>query len=243
MADASISHSLSLALRLLDTTTGLPVAGSEVTVSDCGQRPREADLGTLLFIDYPREDFSLTLRSRRYEDCSVDVRFSELDEKLPVLDIPLVPRDGFYGGEPLLTIEGVCPGTTEFSAVRMDDTACLYREFDAKKRLLTVFNPHLLELARPRYALVDTESVRFEYVRILRRMSDTTLKLEAAPTGSYGNYSPLTPVVEGLVRPDGGYVLRVRDSGGDAKWLLRRVDGEGEHFEMANFRSGEELTS
>lgn len=242
MADACISHGLSLALRLLDTTTGLPVPLSDVTMEKGMPRPREADTGTLLYIDLPREDFRLQLRSRRYEDCAIEVRFSELDEKLPILDLPLVPRAGLYGGDPLFSLDGVLPGLTELSAVRPSDTNCLFREFDEKKRLLTIFNPHAHEFARPHYALVDTEAARFEFVRILKRVNDTTLKLENAPVGTYGNYSPLTPVVEGVIRPDGGYAIRFRDDGGDAKWILRYVaDGE-EHFKTADFRSGEELT-
>lgn len=241
MAVLSITHSLSLALRLLDTTTGLSVPFSDITLPDSRVRPREADTGTLLFIDLPREDFTLRLCSRRYEDCEIAVRYAELDEKLPMLDVPLVPRSGLYGGEPLLTVEGVCPGLTELCAARPGDTSCLYREFEPRKRLLTVFNPHLLILDRPRYALVDVENGRCEPVRILKRVDDATLKLDHAITGTYGNYSPLTAVVEGLVRPDGSYTIRFRDDGSDAKWLLRCVVNGEERFKTADIRSADPI--
>lgn len=241
MANATFTHSLSLVLRLLDTTTGLPVSFSDITLEGSRERPREADIGTLLFIDLPHEDFSLRLHSRRFEDCEIAVRFGELDEKLPLLDVPLVPRAGLYGGEPLLTLEGVCPGITELCAARPGDTSCLFREFEERKRLLTVFNPHLLSLDRPRYALIDVENARCETVRILRRVDDSTLKLDRPLMGSYGNYSPLTAVVEGLVRPDGSYIIRFRDDGSDAKWLLRYVVNGEERFKTADLRSADEL--
>ena len=237
MADLTLTHSLSLALRLLDATTGMPVSLSDVSLTGCPERPREVETGTLLFIDLPREDFSISLSSRRFEDRPVDVHYAELDEKLPILDVPLVPRTGLYGGEPLLTLEGVCPGITELSAARPGDTSCLFREFDAKKHLLTVFNPHALSLDRPRYALIDTENGACELFQIAKRVNDTTLKLPCTLAGSYGNYSPLTPVVDGLVRPDGSYTIRVRDDGSDASWLLRYVVNGEEHFKSADFRS------
>ncbi|MEF9972232.1 MAG: hypothetical protein RR731_07965, partial [Oscillospiraceae bacterium] len=139
-----IKHRLDLALQFMDTTTGRPVSGSVLRISRDGKLlcPLEKERGMLVFSGLGRDDFTLSISSREYENREIPIRFGEMDEKLPLLMCQMVPSAANYIPTTCLSLEGKLPGISQLTAVRMGDNACLIREFDPKKKNVTLFNPH-----------------------------------------------------------------------------------------------------
>lgn len=244
MAVCVIRHRLNLLLRLSDTTTGKPVSANELMLFADGKllHPAERERGTLIFTELERNDFELTVKSRSFEPYTLPIRFSELDAKIPEADIQLVPSCSNSVPAPCISLEGRMPGISELTAVRFGDNSCLIREFEPRKRIITVFNPHRLELNRTDYALVDPERQSFEVFRIVKRIDDCTFKIDRVLESSFTNYFPIVPILFGITMDGGNYILRVRDDSASMKWLVR-YKTEQPHFHLADLRQERELPS
>ena len=244
MSTTIISHTLDLALRLVDTTTGRVVVGQDITLLYDGKRVGHMDKGGhLILTGRGRNDFTLTVRAPGYEPRTVPIRYEALEPHMPYLELQLIPSPDYYSPVPCLTLSGNLPTLKALSAVKAGDSACLIREFDPRKRLLTLFNPHKLELDRTHYALVNPDEETFEPFQVLRRLSDRQFKIDRVLETQFGNYFPICPVVFGRVDPDGGYCLRVRDDSSQQRWLLRLECGaDVVQFKTVDFRKPDSLT-
>lgn len=232
-----ITHRLDLALRLIDTTTGIPVSGRGADIRVDGKlaaRMEKPD-GILVFQNIGKTAYTLSIRITGYEPCMLFIDASTLDPVMPLLEQHLIPGRGYSGG-PTLTLEGTLPGIEQLSAVKIGISTCQIREFDPRKKLLTVFNPHKLELDRLHYALVDQDAGTFEPFTIVKRISEQTFKLDRVLETQFRSHFPISPVVLGMVEPDGQYRLRVRDDTQTACWLTRYVANGQIHFHSVDFR-------
>ena len=224
----AFTHRLELALRLVDTMTGGSVSGIGTTVRADGT-PQHFGMkdGLLIFQGIGLRQFRLEVSSPAYETAQVQVDLDEMGKGVPLLELPLIPGRSYAGGTELLTVEGVLDGIEELSAVRAGDNACLIREFDPRKRIVKLFNPHHLSMNRLLYALVDPDSGTFEPFHIVKMLDDQSAKIDRVLETEFRNYFPISPVVLGSCRADGRYRLCVRDDGTEARWLLRwRAHGE-----------------
>lgn len=241
---ALISHSLDLALRLTDTTTGRVVVGQDITVLRDGKRVSHMDKGGhVVLVGHGRSDFLLTVKAPGYEPQTLPICYEQQDPHMPQLELQLIPSADYYSSVPCLTLSGTLPGLRSLCAVRAGDSACLIREFDPRKRLLTLFNPHKLELERTHYALVNPDEGSFEPFQVVRRLSDQQFKIDRVLESQFGNYFPVCPIVFGRVDPDGSYCLRVRDDSTQQRWLTRQEKGaEQIVFQIVDFRKPESLS-
>ena len=241
---AEFRHSLDLALRLVDTATGRVLAGRDLELRRDGRRvrPLEKEDGYLIFLGEGRRDFDLSVRLRGYEPRQVRVEYAALDKALPLLELHLIPGKDYAPGVPCFSLEGTCPGITALDAVRAGDSACLIREFDPRKRLVTLFNPHKLELDRTFYALVDPDRETYEPFRLVKRIDFQVYKTDRVIETRFGNYFPVCPMVFGGADPDGGYRLRVRDETAQARWIVRWEAGGQTFFQTVDFHRPETLT-
>lgn len=241
---AEFRHSLDLALRLVDTATGRVLAGRDLELRRDGRRvrPLEKEDGYLIFLGEGRRDFDLSVRLRGYEPRQVRVAYAALDKALPLLELHLIPGKDYAPGVPCFSLEGTCPGITALDAVRAGDSACLIREFDPRKRLVTLFNPHKLELDRTFYALVDPDRETYEPFRLVKRIDFQVYKTDRVIETRFGNYFPVCPMVFGGADPDGGYRLRVRDETAQARWIVRWEAGGQTFFQTVDFHRPETLT-
>lgn len=232
------THSLDLALRLVDTTSGRGVSGGGMTVRVDGKPVRfgEKGGGLLIFQNLGTRRFRLEIASPAFEPAEREVDLDALGKGLPLLEIHLIPGAGYPGAAEFLTLEGTLPGIQELSAVRVGDSACLIREFDPRKRLVKLFNPHHLALDRVLYALVDPDNGRYEPFRIVRTVDDQTIKTDRVLETVFRNYFPISPMVLGSCGGDGRYCLRVRDDGTACKWLVRWEERGTVRFRTVDFR-------
>jgi hypothetical protein len=231
------TYRLAFALRLVDTTSGRPVNSGGVQVFMDGTSARfEPKGGVLVFQDLPKRTFRLRVTSSDYEPMETEVDLDKLDAKLPLFEAYLIPNASFPGGVEFLTLAGTLPGIGALSAVRAGDNACLIREFEPRKRMVKLFNPHHLSMDRVRYALVNPDKGCYEPFNIVRVVDDQTVQVDRVLETAFKNYFPVTPLVLGRTSPGGGYCLRVRDDATAAKWLVRWEEQEQPHFRMVDFR-------
>ena len=232
------THRLELALRLVDTTSGRNISGRDVEVyADEKQiHFQEKNDLILVFQGFEKRNFCLKIRSRIYEAAQQKVDLDQLNPNMPLLELHLLPSKDYPGETEFLSVEGVLPGIRELSAVRMGDNTCLIREFDPRRKLVKIFNPHRLSLDRVRYALMDPDNNLYEPFRIARQVDDQTIKIDRGLEMSFRNYFTITPQVVGLTKPDGTYCLRMRDDGEEAKWLVRWGTEEEAQFRVIDFR-------
>lgn len=243
MASAIFIHRLDLALRLMDTTTGNDVAGHEVMLFYDGKplHPMEKEKGTLIFPGLGRNDFTLSVTSQKYDSVTIPIRFAELDKEFPIVEIHLIPSKNSISTVPCLSLVGNMSGISDLTAVRMGDTSCLIRDFDPRKKLATIFNPHHLELNRTHYALVDPNEQCYERFSIVKKLDDHTIKLDRVLVTKFGNYFPITPIIFGHTSEDGSYRLRVRDDASAAKWLIHYQIDQESHFQCVDLRQDHEI--
>lgn len=232
------THSLDLALRLVDTTSGRGVSGRGITVRIDGEPVPfgEKGGGILIFQNLGTRRFRLSLSSPAFEAAEREVDLDTLGKGIPILELHLIPGPGYPGAAEFQTLEGILPGIAHLSAVRAGDNACLIREFDARKRLMKLFNPHRLALDRVLYALVDPDSGCYEPFRIVRNLDDQNIKIDRVLETAFRNYFPISPTVLGKCSGDGRYCLRVRDDGTACKWLIRWEEAGASHFRTVDFR-------
>lgn len=235
------THRLDFALRLVDTTSGRNVSARDVTVLVDGEAVHigeKAD-GVMVFQNLAKRAFDLTITSPSFETAKTAVDLDAQGKGLPLLEVHMVPGARYPGGVEFWTLCGVMEGIESLSAVRMGENACLIREFDPRRRMATVFNPHALALDRVRYALVDPDRSVFEPFRIERLVDRQTVKTDRVLEMPYKNYFPITPEICGVTRDDGSFCLRVRDDAAEAKWLVRWVKDGEEHFKTVDFKATE----
>lgn len=236
------THSLDLALRLVDTTNGRNVQGIGVHVYIDGTLTRFAQKAdsVLIFQNLGKRTFQLEVTSPAYEKAEVAVDLDSYGKALPLLEIHLIPSSGYPGGVEFLSLEGVLPGVADLTAIRMGgDNPCLIREFDPRRRLATIFNPHHMLLDRVHYALLDPDRNVYEPFRILGMPDNQKIKIDPVLEMPFKNYFPIKPLVFGRTSPDGSYCLRVRDDGESARWLIRWTENGEAKFKLLDFREQE----
>jgi len=237
---ARFRHVLDLQLRLIDTSTGRAVTRGPIELFRDG-KPLEYSVRdeSLLLIDSGREDFELRIRAFGYEEKCLSIRYAELDVKMPSVEPHLIPNG--RDGRAVYTLEGEMPGLVAIDAVRMGDTPALMREFDERKKIMKVFNPHRLEMSNVFYGIVDPNEGTYEAIEIKKRISDSEYKLSRKLEKSFGNNSPVTRLAFGRVDEKGRYLLRVRDDTREPKWLVRCTADGKEAFYPVDFKRPETL--
>lgn len=222
---AFFTHRLDLGLRLSDAVSGRRVPGRSVRIFSGGGEIffGEKD-GVLTLQNLGPRPLRLHIVSAFYEPLEVSAAPDEPELFPPLLELPLVPGPRHPEFPQLWALEGVLPGISRLSAVRPGDGVCLLRFFDPGTRLMTVFNPHRLDLIRACYALVDSESGSYEPFRILEMRDDGVLRIDRVLERA-GSGSRVCPLVSGWCGPGGEYRLLLPPGGQGGAWLIRCLIG------------------
>lgn len=233
MADyAVITHQLRLAIRLIDTSTGrlIDSQGADAYAGGKALHPMRRADGYLVFLTLPPAGEILTLRVPDYEPYD----FVVPEGPNAMQEVQLIP-DGKSRLQPCCTLAGQLEGLTALDAVETGNNACLMRDYDERRKIITLFNPHQLALDRTYYAVVDPEGARYEAIEITSSTSDKTFRVKDPLAGAFSNHFPVCRRVLGRVTPAGEYLLRVRDDGGESRWIVRYVVAEKEYFQTVYF--------
>lgn len=230
-----IRHRAGLVLRLLDTATGQEIYESETKFSRNGERirPMLRSDGRLVFLNFPLEECELTVEIAHYLPATVTLRVKQLEQRPPLVQLQLVP-DGSFPNR-YHTFSGKYPGIEQIDAVRLSDNACLIREFDERRRIMTLFNPHHLALDRIYYAVVNPDVCTYEPVEITEQNSDIKFRIDRKLQGQIRSHFPVARRVFGTVRQNGEYLLRVPADSSVPQWLVRWRCGGTDRFHTVDF--------
>ncbi len=220
-------HRLNLALSLVDTLTGFPVDGAQLDRDGVTIHPSRRTGGTYLMPEPIEEAFTLRIRVDGYMDKYLTLSPEEIAAmKMPQLMVVMVPSARYPRKH--FTIEGERSDLVSVQVVRMAQNHCLVREFDPRRRKLTLLSPHKLALERLHYAVLNPDDETFEYFQILDRPREDMVKVDRVLEQEIKNYYPLCPVLFGEVAGEGRYVLRLPDdSDKPVRWSVRYVYENG----------------
>ena len=228
MNGAIIRTTLDLVVRLIDTTTGNPPTTDAVRFSR-GGRPVVAmnkGGGNHIFINLGREDFLMRIEVDGYDPLEKQIEFPE--EGMLETDVFLMPSENAYRGGRVITLAGRIPGLSSIEAVSLSMPVCSISEFDDKKNIMTLFLPNRrIGMEGVYYGLVHETEAAYERFEVVEVISAVSVRIREPLQEEYLLNSPISRVIFGKVEKDGSFILRVRDSGMDLRYLVR-IEAKGE---------------
>lgn len=243
MGASVFGSKLDLLVRLYDTTTGAPVDERNVlfTRNEEPVRPESRGDGMYVFINTGREDFLMQITVFGYEDCSVQVTYEELDDRIPSCDVFLIPSENVHRGENVLSFSGTLPFLEAIEAVKLSRPVCMVKEYDKKHSLLTVYggNGSRIRLESVWYALLKADKTGYEKIEVTGSTAAQAIKIKGGIAEETVTNLPVFRIITGRVRDGGDFLLRVRDDGEDAVYLVRYIVNGEERFQTVDMKDVE----
>lgn len=223
MADAEIRYKLDLIVRLVDTTTGKKVEQRQVTFQSSGQVLlfQQRDEGVYILLNKGRNNMLLEISAFGYLPAKVAIRYEDLPESFPEVEVSLIPKISPKGFVEMVTLEGHCPGLTSIAAVSLKKSYGVVAGYQEKKKILKLFYSKPLE--ENSYAVVHEQLQEFEEFRIKKRLNKLSIGLDEPLYTACKPETKIARIVRGKVESDGRYLLRVLDEGGGTEYLVRYV--------------------
>lgn len=242
--DSVIQSRLDLLIRLQDTTTGLSVDERSAKFLLNGEevRPTSRGFGNYILINYGRENALMQVLSYGYEPFSVYVDYDKLDERLPTVDVFLIPSEKESGNE-VLSFTGKKKGLSSLECIHPGRPLSGIREFDVKKRIMTIYAPNRrMNMIHSYYGLLHPEEGRYEPIEIVEQIENQKVRLKEPLQEEFAANEPICRRIFGQVQEDGSFLLRVRDDGKKQTYLVRyEIDGEA-RYKSVDFRNLEGVT-
>ncbi len=228
---ATISYRLDLAVFLIDTTTGFHVSDPDVEFTfdrENVPKPIRRSDGMYILINHDRADMLMTVKARGYERMTVPIRYEELDERVPMKEVFLIPSENATNAGDYATIRGVLPNLTEVSFIQKGTVLAHIDAYDKRKKIMTVFEKgYRLSMEGSPYALVNTREMKYEWLDIVSQPQTNQVVLKEPIDENFMRNAPICRIMFGYVEPNGSYLIRVRDDRSDLRGLIRfKVDGE-----------------
>ncbi|MBR6390078.1 MAG: hypothetical protein IKS16_01935 [Lachnospiraceae bacterium] len=239
---------LSLALRLIDTTTGRELTETDIHFDSGAEvlRPMFKGDGFWVFTGESREDFSMHIKARGYDELDLDVRYEKLDPKLPICDVFLMPSEKNRTAGSVIEIHGNLSKLESIEAVAVTRPICVFHEASAKRdvyymNLMPLTSGGRVVIDNMRYALVSEDGSRYEVFGIAESDNPTRVVLEEPLKGEHKPGERVCRIIYGRAGPEGDYTLKVRDDGSTLPHLIRFTAGGNEYFRPIDFHqeSGE----
>lgn len=240
MDDGRIHYRLDLLVRVMDATTGRPVEDSSIRfykddklVSVFGRGE-----GCYIFLNSGRENHLMRIEVYGFETRTMAVDYEKLEPQLPSVDVFLIPSERLRRGAELRILRGRLSGLETVEALHPGRFATSIREFDAKKRIMTVFSPNRrVDLTRQYYGLLHADRSTFEVLDIKEEISDNKVRLRTPIQEEFSPNAPLCNMVFGQVEDDGSYMLAVRDDGKDLTYLVKYIVNGEKKFKKIDFHN------
>jgi len=242
-----ISHRLDLAVLLIDTTTGYHINTSGVKFTfDRPNMPKTVDRGsgTHILLNAGRENMYMTIEVNGYETYVTYVNYEELDERVPMMEVFLIPSEKPSKAGEYISLKGKLPGLSNVSLLMRHDCVAHTDSFDKKKKILTVFEKgNRLNQEGSPYGIINDATKTFVRMDILENVATNQVRVKEDLTDEFSRNAPICRMMFGYVEPDGSYLIRVRDDRSTLKGLIRySVDGEI-RFEEVDFHNLEKDNS
>ncbi len=245
MRASVICARLDLLVRLIDTTTGALVDERNILFTRNGTpiRPEPRDAGTYVFINTGREDFLMHITVYGYEDYEETISYEELDERIPVRNVFLMPSENTFKGEEVISFSGTLPFLKTVEAVNLMRPACICNEYDPKKYTMKVFGSGSgrIELNDIYYGLLHSDRISYEKTEVTGNTAPQSVQLKEPLQEEFTSNLPLHRIIFGYVSPEGDYLLRVRNDAKELKYLVRYTVKDEVRFKTLDFNDLEAL--
>lgn len=238
MENQTIRFKVDLVVQLFDTTTGRSVDERDVILTKNGAAFPAGGKGdgNFISVNSGREDFSLGVKVKGYEDCTVNVSYENLDKVMPVQAVYLVPKDIIKPGTQLLTFAGKLPGLESIEAVCLSDTCCNIQSFDERKRIMQVYSHKGYHgMYHKKYGLISGDGESYEEFEILKDLSSNSVKITKPLENSFFVNQSICRIIYGKVYGDSSFVLRTNDDRAELKFIVRYVVNGETRFMKVDF--------
>lgn len=243
-----ISAKLTLAVRLLDTTTGREIAEPDAHFLIDGNafNPMKKGDGVYVFVNASKEDFLMQIDVRGYDTTVFTVPIMKLDPKLPMLDIFLMPseKNRVYGE--VLKVYGTLSNLEFIEAINLNRPLGLFHSSQDRKEvhkisLLPMTAGGGVYLDNIQYALLSQDDETYDTFKVLEQDTTTTVIVEEALRNEHKLNDRIFRINYGKVEPDGTFVLKVRDDANSLPHLIRFGRDGKEYFRKVDIHleSGE----
>ena len=183
----TISAKLTLAVRLLDTTTVREISEPDAHFLIDGMKsdPMRKGDGMYVFVNVGKEDFLMQTIVRGYDNSVVAVSTDKLDQRLPMLDLFLMPSEKNRAYGDVLKVYGTLSKLDYIEAINLNRPIGLFHSSQDKKEvhklsLLPMTAGGGVSLDTLRYALLNEESEIYEPFKVLEQDTTTTVITEEA---------------------------------------------------------------
>ncbi|MCR5155839.1 MAG: hypothetical protein K6C96_04080 [Butyrivibrio sp.] len=237
-----IRAQLSLALRLVDTTTGREVEerGTSFFLNGNRLQPMYKGPGIFVFVNIGREDFLMQIDAPGYDKTDVKVNYEELDPRLPMLDVFLMPSEKNRIGGSVLEISGTLSELQYIEAINLDRPIGLFHSITEKKNvsrmtLLPMRPGGGCRLDSIRYALLSETGERYDCFEVKEQDAPLSIVLKDSFETEHKLNDKIYRIIYGRAGPDGAFSLKVRDDSDHLPYLIHFKVGEDEYFKTADF--------
>lgn len=239
-----ITAHLTLAVRLVDTTTGRELNQTDVSFYIDGElsNPMRKDSGIYVFVNTGKEDFLMQVSAYGYDDAFYDVKKETLDPRLPLLDVFLMPSEKNQSGGSVIKINGTLPGLDVIEAINLSRPIAAFQSVATKKNitkmsLLPMTAGGGVSLDSMDYAIISKNQVRYEVFGVKEQDTSTTVILKEQLKYEHELNDRIFRIIYGRAGPRGDFILKVRDDSSTLDYLLYfKVDGQ-EYIRPIDFHS------
>lgn len=237
VAHATIHHKLDLALRLVNTVTGRVVEeyNAKFITGLTGVKAIPKQGGMYLFLNLGSEEFEVDVHVYGYEPQKIQIKLSENQGIMPIREVYLLPLETPMR-EDILTLRGKLSGIEEIEAVSLSDANCCIKEFDARKRIMSVLNQRNVRFHHTHYGLVNRERTQYEHFEVEKEISPQEIKCKQKLEKEIFINQPIARVIFGQVEEDGEYVLKVANDE-NARYLVRYVVKGKKFYQAVDFHN------
>ena len=232
-----ISAKLTLAVRLLDTTTGREITEPEVRFSLDGNpfNPMRKGDGVYVFVNVGRDDFLMQISVRGYDTKVINVSKDELDQKLPMLDIFLMPSENNRVYGEVLKVYGTLSDLSFIEAINLNRPIALFHSSLDKKEvhklsLLSMVAGGGISFDNLKYAVLSEEGGYYDPFNVLEQDTTTTVVIKEPLRNEHKLNDRIFRIVYGDVEPKGKFVLKVRDDSDHLPYLIHFGRDGKEYF-------------
>ena len=228
MEDGIIRCTLSLVVTLTDSVSGLPVDEGVIRFV-LNSKPIKSygrGEGCYIFMEESKENGLMLIEVEGYVPKKVYVDYEKLDPRLPSIDVFLIPSENSRSGfsEGILTLKGTLSGIERIEAINPMRGVTSIREFDAKKKIMTVFSPNRrINLSHTYYGILNVQKNTFEDIVVKEELPGKGALLAAPLEEEFTPNAPICRIIFGQVEEDGSYMLSVRDDATNLKYLVKFV--------------------
>jgi hypothetical protein len=236
---------LDLAIRLQDTTTGLEVSerNTRFILGDEEVRPISRGFGNYILINHGRENCLMQVLVYGFEPYSAYIDYEDLDERLPAVDVFLIPSEKDDTRRDFISLSGKLKGISSLECIHPNRPFSSIREFDKKKKIMTIYAPNRrMNMVHTYYGLLGVGTGTYECIEITEQIDNQKVVLKEPLQQEFSVNAPICRRLFGKVDDEGNYLLRIRNDGKNLKYLVRYVVGEDVRYKSVDFHNLEGVT-